>query len=81
MAGTCLAFNQAGHGRRAVGLFRNLPVCESVSLARARLCQFKFCLTERFLETTLNWLDQLKARRITQPMMGQRILPAFVKRS
>jgi hypothetical protein len=63
-----------------VPMFRNLSFCESNPKARARLCQFKFCLTERFRETKLNWLDQLKAHRITRPMMGQRMLSAPIKR-
>ena len=72
---TCLAFI------KPKPKFRNLSFCESDSPIRSKPSEFKSCLTECFLETTLNWLDQLKARRITQPMKGQRILPAFVKRS
>ena len=53
-----------GRSRRAsAGIFRNLSFCESDSPARSKPSEFKFCLTECFLETTLNWLDQLKARR------------------
>jgi hypothetical protein len=69
------------HTTSSAAMFRNLSFCDSDSPIRSKPCEFKFCLTECFLETTLNWLDQLKARRITQPMKGQRILPAFVKRS
>ena len=57
MADTCLVCIKPGGVPHSELTFHNLPLCESESPTRSKLCWFKFCLTQDWRGKELNCLD------------------------